>query len=227
MSAPSGSFRSPVLDAAAAADPSSSGFTGLSGIVIDVVERLGAVGAGLLTLVETVFPPIPSEVVLPLAGYLAGRGDLDFVAVLVAATVGYVLGALLLYAAGARLGSQRATALLCRLPLVEERDVVRAERWFEDHGRTAVLFGRLGPGVRSLVSLPAGARRMPLGSFTALTTLGSLTWNTLLVGAGALLGRQWEVVEQYADILNYAVTGVVVLLVAWFVVRRLRRRSHA
>jgi len=212
---------------AAAADPSSSGFTGLSGIVVDVVERLGAVGAGLLTLVETVFPPIPSEVVLPLAGYLAGRGDLDFAAVLVAATVGSVLGALLLYAAGARLGSERATALLCRLPLVEERDVVRAERWFDDHGRTAVLFGRLVPGVRSLVSLPAGAQRMPLGSFTALTTLGSLTWNTLLVGAGALLGRQWEVVEQYADILNHAVTGVVVVLVAWFVVRRLRHRSRS
>lgn len=212
---------------AAPADPSSSGFTGLSGIVVDVVERLGAVGAGLLTLVETVFPPIPSEVVLPLAGYLAGRGDLDFVAVLVAATVGSVLGALLLYAAGARLGQERATALLCRLPLVEERDVVRAERWFADHGRTAVLFGRLVPGVRSLVSLPAGAQRMPLGSFTALTTIGSLTWNTLLIGAGALLGRQWQVVEQYADVLNYAVTGVVVLLVAWFVVRRLRRRSHA
>jgi membrane protein DedA with SNARE-associated domain len=217
----------PAGPVSAAADPSTSGFSGLSGIVVDVVERLGAVGAGLLTLVETVFPPIPSEVVLPLAGYLAGRGDLDFVAVLVAATVGSVLGALLLYAAGARLGSERATALLCRLPLVEERDVVRAERWFEDHGRTAVLFGRLVPGVRSLVSLPAGAQRMPLASFTALTTLGSLTWNTLLVGAGALLGRQWEVVEQYADILNYAVTGVVVLLVAWFVVRRLRRRSDA
>lgn len=227
MSAPSGWDRSLVLDAGAAADPSSSGFSGLSGIVVDVVERLGAVGAGLLTLVETVFPPIPSEVVLPLAGYLAGRGDLDFAAVLVAATIGSVLGALLLYAAGARLGRDRATALLCRLPLVEERDVLRAERWFDDHGRTAVLSGRLVPGVRSLVSLPAGAQRMPLWSFTALTTVGSLTWNTLLVGAGALLGRQWEVVEQYADVLNYAVTGVVVVLGTWFVVRRLRRRSRA
>jgi len=217
--------RGPLL--ATAADPTSPGFSGLSGLVVGIVERLGAVGAGLLTLVETVFPPIPSEVVLPLSGYLAGRGDLDFVAVLFAATIGSVLGALLLYAAGARLGQDRATALLCRLPLVEERDVVRAERWFEDHGRTAVLFGRLVPGVRSLVSLPAGAQRMPLWSFTALTTVGSLTWNTLLVGAGALLGRQWQVVEQYADILNYAVTGGVVLLVAWFVVRRLRRRSHA
>jgi membrane protein DedA with SNARE-associated domain len=215
-----------LLSVPAAAEGSASGFSGLSGVVVDIVGRLGAVGAGLLTLLETVFPPIPSEVVLPLAGYLAGRGDLDFVAVLVAATVGSVVGALLLYAAGARLGRDRANALLCRLPLVEERDVLRAESWFDRHGQTAVLGGRLVPGVRSLVSLPAGAQRMPLWRFTLLTTLGSLAWNTLLVGAGALLGRQWQVVEQYADVLNYAVTGVVILLVGWFVVRRLRRRSR-
>jgi membrane protein DedA with SNARE-associated domain len=211
---------------ATAADPSGSGFSGLSGAVIAVVERLGAVGAGLLTLLETVFPPIPSEVVLPLAGYLAGRGDLDFAAVLAAATVGSVAGALLLYGAGLRLGRDRATALLCRLPLVEERDVLRAEGWFDRHGQTAVLVGRLVPGVRSLVSLPAGAQRMPLWRFTLLTAVGSLVWNTLLVGAGALLGRQYQVVEQYADVLNYAVTAVVVVLVVWFVTRRLRRRRR-
>ena len=215
-----------LLGAIPAADAQSSGFSGLSGLVIGIVERLGAVGAGLLTLVETVFPPIPSEVVLPLAGYLAGRGDLDFVTVLAAATIGSVLGALLLYAAGARLGRDRASALLCRLPLVEERDVRRAETWFDDHGPSAVLLGRLVPGVRSLVSLPAGAQRMPLGRFTALTAVGSLQWNSVLVGAGALLGRQWQVVERYADVLNYAVTGAVVLLVAWFVVRRLRHRAR-
>jgi membrane protein DedA with SNARE-associated domain len=113
---------------------------------------------------------------------------------------------------------------LCRLPLVEERDVLRAEGWFDRRGQTAVLVGRLVPGVRSLVSLPAGAERMPLGRFTLLTALGSLVWNTLLVGAGALLGRQWQFVERYADVLNYVVTGVVVVLIAWFVVRRLRRR---
>jgi membrane protein DedA with SNARE-associated domain len=135
-----------------------------------------------------------------------------------------VVGALILYAVGLRLGRDRATALLSRLPLVEERDVERAEAWFDRHGSSAVLVGRLVPGVRSLVSLPAGAERMPLWRFTLLTTLGSLVWNTLLVGAGALLGRQWQVVERYADVLNYVVTGAVVALVLWFVVRRLRRR---
>ncbi len=215
-----------LLGSPPAADGSPSGFTGLSGLVVDVVERLGSVGAGLMTLLETVFPPIPSEVILPLAGYLAGRGDLDFAAVLVAATVGSVLGALLLYAAGAKLGRARARALLGRLPLVDEEDVLRAESWFDRHGQTAVLLGRLVPGVRSLISLPAGAARMPLWRFTLLTTVGSLAWNTLLIGAGALLGRQWQVVEQYADVLNYLVIGVAALLVGVFVVRRLRRGSR-
>ncbi len=204
---------------------STQGFSGLSGLVIDLVERLGALGVGLLTVVETVFPPIPSEVVLPLAGYLAGRGDLDLVAVLVAATLGSVVGALALYAAGARLGYERSAQLLARLPLVEVEDVERAQAWFDRHGSSAVFFGRLVPGVRSLVSLPAGAERMPLWRFTALTLAGSLLWNCVLVGAGAALGTQWKTVEQYADVLNYVVTGVVVALVAIFVVRRLRRRT--
>lgn len=214
-----------ILQRAAAADPSGSGLSGLPGFVVDVVERLGAVGVGGLTLLETVFPPIPSEVVLPLAGYLAGRGDLDVATVVAAATLGSVLGALLLYAAGARLGPERSAALLCRLPLVEQRDIDRSETWFDTHGNTAVLVGRFVPGVRSLVSLPAGARRMPLGRFTLLTTVGSLGWNALLIGAGVLLGRQWQVVEEYADVLNYVVTAVVVGLVGCFVVRRLRRRA--
>ncbi len=186
----------------------------MTGWIESLIDAFGVLGVALLMALENLFPPIPSEVVLPLAGYLAGRGDLDFVTVLAAATIGSVLGALVLYAAGARLGRDRASALLCRLPLVEERDVRRAETWFDDHGQSAVFLGRLVPGVRSLVSLPAGAQRMPLWRFTALTTVGSLLWNSVLVGAGALLGRQWQVVERYADVLNYAVTAAVVLLVA-------------
>jgi membrane protein DedA with SNARE-associated domain len=165
--------------------------------------------------------------VLPLAGYLAGRGDLDVVAVLTAATLGSLAGALVLYAGAARLGAERSAALLGRLPLVESRDVDRADDWFERHGPSAVLLGRLVPGVRSLVSLPAGAKRMRLWLFVALTLIGSLAWNALLVGAGVLLGRQWRTVEKYADVLNYTVLAVVVALVAVFVTRRLRRRARS
>ena len=211
---------------AAAEAASGTGFTGLSGFVVDVVERLGAVGVGVLMVVETVFPPIPSELVLPLAGYLSGRGDLDLVTVLVASTVGSVAGALLLYTAGARLGRERSTALLARLPLVDRDDVEHAEAWFDRHGSASVFLGRLVPGVRSLVSLPAGAERMPLARFTLLTLAGSLLWNSVLVGAGALLGQQWQTVERYSDLLNYLVVGVLVLIVLVFVLRRLRTRRR-
>jgi membrane protein DedA with SNARE-associated domain len=201
--------------------------TGLSGFVADVIAALGAWGVGALTFVETVFPPIPSEVVLPLAGFLAAQGRMPLVAVLVAATVGSVLGALLLYAAGARLGAERSARLIGRVPLMEESDARRAQEWFERHGRSPVFLGRLVPGVRSLISLPAGTSRMPLPTFLLYTTAGSALWNGLLVGAGVVLGSQWERVSGYADVLDKVVIAVVAVLVVTAVVRRLRRRTAA
>jgi membrane protein DedA with SNARE-associated domain len=206
-------------------EPGETGLTGLTGVVADVIGWLGEAGVGLLTLAETVFPPVPSEVVLPLAGYLAERGRLDLVLVLVAATAGAVAGAWLLYLLGARLGRDRAVRMLSRLPLLSERDVRRAEGWFDRHGEWAVLIGRLVPGVRSLISLPAGTERMPVGRFLLLTALGSAVWNSLLVGAGYALGTQWRLVERYADWLNYAVYAALLGLLAWGVVRWWRRRS--
>ncbi|MBA2641097.1 MAG: DedA family protein [Nocardioidaceae bacterium] len=212
------------MSAQAASD---TGLSGVSGLVADVIARLGEVGVGLLTAAETVFPPIPSEVVLPFAGYLAQRGSLDPTWVLVAATLGTVAGAVALYVLAASLGEERATALLARLPLVDRDDIERASAWFADHGRSAVLLGRLAPGVRSLISLPAGAQRMPLGQFVAYTTAGSLLWNALLVGAGYALGTQWKQVEAYSGwldaILIAAAVGVVVLLG----LRRYRRHRRA
>src|SRR5512144_200780 len=135
----------------ASADPGASGAGeqgGLTGLVLNVVAHLGELGIGALTLVETVFPPIPSEVVLPLGGYLAERGRLDVVWLLVAATVGSVVGAWVLYLAGHRMGRERAARALVRLPLVDRSDVDRAVDWFDRHGTWAVFLGRLVPGVR-------------------------------------------------------------------------------
>jgi membrane protein DedA with SNARE-associated domain len=211
----------------ASATSSPTGLTGLSGFAADVIDRLGAVGVGVLTLLETVVPPIPSEVVLPLAGYLAERGLMSLAWVLVAATIGSVLGAMLLYEAARRIGEQRTTRLLARVPLVDEEDGRRAADWFRRHGRPAVFFGRLVPGVRSLISLPAGASRMPRVEFLLLTTVGSLVWNSLLVGAGYALGTQYDRVAEYADLIDWVVVAVVVALVALVVVRRLRSRRRA
>ena len=201
-----------------------SELTGLSGVVSDVVAALGEVGVGLLTLVENVFPPIPSEVILPLGGYLANRGRLDVVGVLIAATAGSVLGALLLYSLGARLGRDRAKRLLARLPLVDVEDIDRAAGWFDRHGSEAVFFGRLIPGVRSLISLPAGAARMSVVHFTVLTLAGSALWNGLLVGAGYALGTQWRVVDRYAGVIDWIVIAVLIVVIGMGVVRRLRQR---
>ena len=205
----------------------SEGPGGLTGWVISVVDRLGEVGVGALTLLETAFPPIPSEVVLPLAGYLANRGRLDLLGILVAGTAGALLGALLLYALGARLGADRATALLSRLPLLDREDVERAAGWFDRHGGTAVFTGRLVPGVRSLISLPAGASRMPLLRFSVLTLLGSSLWNALLIGGGYALGTQYAVIERYSSVLDYVVVAAVVLSIALLARRRLRKHRAA
>lgn len=212
------------MDLSSAAAAGAGELTGLSGFVADVIRRMGEVGVGVLAAIETIFPPIPSEIVLPFAGYLAQRGDLSLGWVLVAATLGALVGAVALYGFAARVGHERASALLARIPLVDREDVDRASDWFARHGRSAVLLGRLVPGVRSLVSLPAGAQRMPLAQFVAYTAIGSLVWNSLLVGGGYALGTQWDEVQAYADWLDYLLIGALVLVIGWLSVRRLRAR---
>jgi membrane protein DedA with SNARE-associated domain len=203
------------------------GLTGLTGLAADVMVSLGEVGVGLLTLVESVFPPIPSEPILSLAGYLAERGRMNVVWVVVAATVGAVLGALVIYGLGAAFGEQRARRWLTRLPLVDESDFDQAAAWFQRHGHGVVFFGRFVPIVRSLVSLPAGAQRMPLVPFVVLTMLGSLLWNSLLVGAGYALGTQYERVEEYLAYIDYVVLAAIVVVIGWWVVRKRRQRRAA
>lgn len=206
---------------------SDEGLSGVAGIAADVIEALGEVGVGALTLIETVFPPIPSEVILPLAGFQANVGSLNVWLVVLAATIGGYLGAIMLYGLGHALGEERAIRLLSRLPLVDRDDFERASGWFSRHGRPAVFFGRLIPGVRSLISLPAGAQRMPLVTFTVFTVLGSLLWNGLLVGLGYALGTQYELVDRYSPVLDWAVITVLAGVVVWLIVRRVRRNRSA
>lgn len=197
--------------------------SGLVGVAYRVIQRLGEWGVAGLTFVETVVPPVPSEVVLPLAGFIARQGGLDLALLLVTSTVGSYVGALTLYLMAARLGQERAVDLMGRLPLVDRDDFVRATEWFDDHGRRSIFFGRLVPGVRSLVSLPAGAVRMPLARFSVFTLAGSALWNGLLIGLGWVLGSRYELVDQYSSVLDWVVRGAAVALVVWLVVRRVRR----
>jgi membrane protein DedA with SNARE-associated domain len=210
-----------------ATEANPDGLTGLSGVAADVIAAIGEVGVGLLTFVETVFPPIPSEIILPLSGYLAERGRLNVVLVILAATVGSLLGALVLYGLGAVLGEERARRWLTWLPLVDEADFDNAAGWFHRHGHGVVFFGRFVPIVRSLVSLPAGAQRMPLVPFLLLTAAGTVLWNSALVGAGYLLGTQYERVDHYLGYLDYVIFAAMIVVVGWFIFRKLRQRRAA
>jgi len=199
----------------------------LAGWVQEVIERLGAIGVALLVILENVFPPIPSEIVLPFAGFVAQRGDGSVVLMIVAATVGAVIGALILYYVAALIGPVRLGVFIAKFGKwfgVKPSDLMRAEQWFDRHAVAAVLLGRCVPLIRSVVSVPAGFRRMPLVPFIAYTALGSAVWNTVLIGAGAVLGNQWEKVEPYVAVLQWLVLATIVLLLVRFGFMKLRRR---
>ena len=194
---------------------------GISGWAIRIMETLGAPGAGLAVALENLFPPIPSEVILPLAGFTASQGDMSLAAALAWTTFGSVAGAVVLYWIGALIGRERVRAIAARLPLIKVSDIDRTEAWFGRHGRKTVFLGRMVPLFRSFVSIPAGIERMPMTSFLLLTTLGSLIWNTLFVMAGYVLGENRRIIEDYAGTYQNVVLAVGFLAVAGFVVARL------
>ncbi|WP_040155697.1 DedA family protein [Mobilicoccus massiliensis] len=199
---------------------------GIGGWVVQVMDTLGAPGVGVLVGLESVFPPLPSELVLPMAGFTASLGSLSLVAAIVWATVGSVVGAWVLYGLGAVLGRDRVERLLDKVPLVDVEDMLKAEDFFVRHGTSAVLVGRVIPGVRSLVSIPAGLERMPILRFSLLTGGGSLVWNAALILAGYYLGEEYAVVQQYTSYIQYAVFALVAALLGWYVVKRVRRHRE-
>lgn len=210
------------MDIITAADASSE-LTGIAGWAVDLMETLGGPGAGLAIALENLFPPLPSEVILPLAGFTASQGTFNIVEVLVWTTLGSVVGALALYGLGAWLGRDRLRRIIARVPLMKLSDVDKAEAWFSRHGSKAVFLGRMIPIFRSLISIPAGIERMNIIRFTLLTTAGSLIWNSIFVLAGYYLGENWAAVEPYADILQKIVIVAVAAAVAVFVILRVRR----
>ncbi|MFW5416420.1 DedA family protein [Nocardiopsis sp. CNT-189] len=193
------------------------------------METLGGPGAGLAIALENIFPPIPSEVILPLAGFTASQGELNLFEAIVWTTIGSVVGALALYGIGAALGRERFRAVAAKVPLVKISDIDKTEEWFAKHGTKAVFFGRMIPIFRSFISIPAGIERMSVPLFLGLTTLGSLIWNTLFVMAGYLLGESWHLVEEYMGYVSKAVVVAVLVAIVWFVAARVRdmRRSGA
>lgn len=190
--------------------------------VVSLMDVIGPAGAGIAIALENLFPPLPSEVILPMAGLAASRGSFTLLEAIVWTTLGSIVGAFALYGLGAWLGVGRLRAIAARVPLLHPEDIDRTVAWFGRHGGKAVFFGRMIPLFRSLISIPAGITRMPLWKFGLLTAAGSLIWNSIFVLAGFFLGESWPVVEQYADILQYVVIAAAVGGISWFVYARTR-----
>ena len=192
---------------------------GITGFLLDLVDKLGPVGVGLSILAETVIPPIPSEAVLGLAGVLINDGRMNIVLVILFATLGSILGAIFFYYLGRALGPRRSHAFLDRLPLVETSDVDKTFAWFERHGRSAVFLGRMVPIVRSFISVPAGVVRMPLGQFLLVTAGGSLIWNTVLISLGVAAG---DFIQANLKYLDYLVVAAFALAIGYLAYKRLK-----
>ncbi|OZG62277.1 SNARE associated Golgi protein [Bifidobacterium lemurum] len=200
--------------------------SGLIGAITDwlvgLMETVGGLGVAFAIALESVFPPIPSEVILPLAGFTAARGSLNLFEAIIWATIGSVLGAWALYGISRWVGLRRINRAADKIPGVSRKDVGKANDWFTKYGTWSVLLGRVIPVVRSLISIPAGFNRMNFLQFTGWTLLGSAVWNTILVSAGYLLGDQWCSIQGALGVFEDVVIAAVVMVIVWYAARKVR-----
>jgi membrane protein DedA with SNARE-associated domain len=196
-----------------------------------IVTGFSYPGIVFLMFIENVFPPIPSELIMPLAGYVSSQGQVSFVGVVIAGAFGSVLGALPLYWIGRRVGEERFSRWTERhghwIGLTPD-DLKKSKSWFEKHGVKTVLLCRLVPGIRSLISIPAGFAKMPMGTFLLLTTIGSAAWSFALAYAGRALGAKYEQVEHVVGpVSTTIVVGLLLLFLFRAVRQHLKKRRHA
>ncbi|MFZ8901279.1 MAG: DedA family protein [Ilumatobacteraceae bacterium] len=196
----------------------------------DFIDTIGLLGVAALVALENVFPPIPSELVLLLTGFNVSETRFGYVGAVVFATIGSVVGAYFLYGIGRLLSEDRLESFLAgigRFVGLKKSDVHKGFQWFERHGSAVVLFGRLIPVVRSVVSIPAGAEKMPLVRFSMLTALGSLVWNAIWIAVGWGLGDQWKKAGTWGDYIQYGAVAVILVVLVVVIVRARRKSSHS
>lgn len=187
--------------------------------ITTVMENFGYIGVFLLIMLENLFPPIPSEVILTFGGFMTTHTDLTVTGVVIASTLGSVVGAIILYGVGAIVGVKRIERFVDRwgkFLRLTSGDVRKANRWFEKYDVWTIFFCRFIPLIRSLISIPAGIAKMNFWIFVLLTTLGTLIWNLVLVKVGAAVGESWESIVHYMDIYSnvaYAVIAIIIIIV--------------
>lgn len=194
----------------------------------NLMDSLGYLGIVLLMILENLFPPIPSELIMPAAGFAASRGELTLIGVAAAGTAGSVLGTLPLYFIGKWFGEERIIRWADRHGAwltLDGNDIRKADDWFDQYGNRAVLFGRLVPGIRSLLSLPAGISEMPLPKFLLYSTIGSGLWASLLAFAGYALGENYEQIAHIIDPVAKIILGLFAGYALWTFVKRRQART--
>lgn len=198
--------------------------------ITDMVSSMGIWGVAALMFLENVFPPIPSELIMPLAGYLSARGTMDLWPAIAAGGIGSLSGATLWYFVGRRYSKGRFRKLIERHGAwlaMDTDDLDRAQKWFEGHGNLAVFVGRLIPGIRTLISVPAGLSRMSFGPFLFWSALGTAIWTALLAYAGLFLGRQFEQIDRWVGPISWVVLGGMLLWYFVGVARKLKRSADS
>ncbi len=197
-----------------------------------IIEQYGYFGIFFIMALENLFPPIPSEVVLPFSGFVTTTTDLHVIGVILASTAGSVFGAIVLYGVGLLLDVENLERIIDRwgrIIRLKKKDVHRADQWFDRYGKWTVFFGRMMPFLRSVISIPAGMSNMPFLFFIVLTTLGTIIWNILLVSIGAALGENWTEIIQYVKLYSktiYIILGIVaMLLIVWYTLYKKRKKS--
>lgn len=194
------------------------------------MEEYGYLGIALIIALENVFPPIPSEIVLPFGGFMTTNSSLTVIGVIIAATIGSVAGAVILYGVGRALDVERLEKIIDRwghVLRIKKEDVYRADAWFDKYGYWTVLFCRMVPLVRSLISIPAGMSNMKFGLFLLFTTIGTVIWNTILVTVGAALGENWHSITNFMDIYSNIAYTIIALAGIGFIIWFVRRNKKA
>ncbi|MFT8357853.1 DedA family protein [Bifidobacterium aquikefiri] len=220
-----------IIMAASSCTTEQSGIIGtITEWLVEVMHQAGGVGVALAIALESIFPPIPSEVILPLAGFTASQGKIGLIEAIIAATIGSLLGAWTLYGVSRWIGIERLERIANRIPGVNARDLAKADHWFERYGTWSVLIGRVIPVVRSLISIPAGLGAMNFWRFSAWTFLGSAVWNSLLIGFGFGLGEQWCSILGVIGIMEDTVIVVAIVVIVLMIglwVRNLIREHRS
>ena len=203
-------------------------------IIISILKQCGFLGIMLLIMIENVFPPIPSEIILCFGGFMTTSTKLTIVGVIISATIGSVLGAIILYFIGKILNKERLIKIVSgkvgKILRLKEKDIEMADKWFDTKGAKTVFICRFIPIVRSLISIPAGMSEMPFPKFLILTTLGTAIWNTVLTILGSIMGENWskivEIIDKYANITLIILIIVFVIAVTYFYYKRTNKKTN-